>query len=965
MATTSHSWWLLKRPKWRAWPPSTPLPRSLRGQFTLALSILSLLILGGGLAAVYALRMASDATQHLARERLARMQEAQDVVQRSLLIERETERLIAAQSLPALRVSHAAIVQQMAALDRVVAGLASADDNVSVVDLHATSQLYRNHANVVATLGERALQTELALALPQPDRSAQQFQLAQQRQTLRQLQLQLGQHADSMVAAARLQSAVLDSNYRTAMQQLADTSRRHQRLVLVLLLSSLLFAWLVAHVFLGRHVLQRLQNLSRHLQQDGHRSPHFDCLAQAPDEIGDMARAVDRFLADRAQLELRTTELTLTREHVVGQDRVLEMIAADAPLADILDQLTRLIESQLEGIVGSVLLLDADGLHLRHGAGPSLPAAYNAAIDGVRIGPGVGSCGTAAHRGEPVVVADIQTDPLWADFRALAALHRLRSCWSMPILSRLGQVLGTFAMYSSAVRVPTDGDVRLIELAARMAGIAIERRRTDERIRHMAHHDELTGLPNRALLQDRMAQAMAQSRRTGRPLALLLLDLDGFKFVNDSYGHHFGDALLVAVARRLAGVVREGDTVARLGGDEFVLMVVDLESPDDAVKVAQKVEQAMSLPWLVDTRSLHASASIGVSVFSGDSSRGDSDGETLLKHADVAMYRAKQQGRNSHRCYTDDMGLQAQQHMELQAALGLALEAQQFELHYQPQIDLRSGRVNAMEALIRWRHPELGMVSPASFIPLAEETGLIVPIGEWVLRTACRQLQAWHSAGHAGLCVAVNVSARQFQGHDVAAMVRRVLAECGLAGRFLELELTESALMLNADLVLQTLRELKTTGVMLALDDFGTGFSSLSLLRRFPIDVIKIDQSFTFDVTTSAEAASITCGIVAMAQSLGMKTVAEGVETEQQLAFMAAQRCDSVQGYYLSRPLPVAAMGAFLAEDRRIDVPACDAPARQSTKQPEVSSASGPGRGSGRKDYDAAQAMQLSRSPTV
>ena len=975
-------------PKWSIPSPSAYLPRSLRGQFTLALTGLSILILAGGVAALYALRTSSSATQQLTQERLVRMQDAQDVVQRTLLIERETDRLLTTRSLPTVLTSYAAIVQQTTALDRVVTGLANAGDATAVLELTQANQRFRNTANVVAQLRENALRSDQAFAQLLEDRTAglqaspgkgasslvlllyrlqgadsavvvellrNQFErraptvlglpegvrrdlealraqsanvtnpdgrdpfsarlkLINEREGLAEFHDVLEQQAETMVAAARLQSASFDGEYRIAVRQLVDTSRQHQRWVVLLLASSLLCAWLVAHVFLGRHVLRRLQHVSHHLQQQAAAAVPLAVLGQGRDEIGDMARAVDRFLVDRLQLELRTTELSLTKEHLVEQGRVLEMIATSAPLTDILERLTRLIESQLDGIKGSILLLDDDGQHLRHGAGPNLPAAYVQAIDGVQIGPHVGSCGTAAYRREPVIVADIQADPLWAGYQELAGLHGLRSCWSAPILTHEGTVLGTFAMYSASVRMPTSNDTRMIDLATRIAGIAIERRRAEERIGHMAHHDELTGLPNRALLGDRMTQALAQARRSGRPMALLFVDLDGFKFVNDSFGHSVGDALLIAVAARLVATVREGDTVARLGGDEFVMMVLDLEQAEDAVKVVRKILGALSLPLLIDGRTLPLSASIGVSVYPGDGS----SGETLLKHADVAMYRAKKLGGNAYRCYTDDMGLQARQHLELQTALRQAVEEQQFELHYQPQVDLRTGRMNAMEALIRWRHPELGMVSPARFIPLAEETGLIVPIGEWVLRTACTQLKAWHEAGHAGLCVAVNLSARQLQGHDVAQMVRRVLRECGLAGEFLELELTESALMLDTEAVLRMLRELKAIGVVLALDDFGTGYSSLSHLRRFPIDVIKIDQSFTFDVTSSAEAASITRAIIAMARSLNMKTIAEGVETEQQLRFMAELRCDSVQGYYFSRPLAVDAMSALLLEDRRI-----------------------------------------------
>ena len=946
------------------------LPRSLRAQFALALSVLSLLMLAGGLAAAHALRTASHATQQLTQERFVRMQDAQDMVERTLLIEREAERLLSTDSLPAVHLSYAAIVDQTAVLDRVVAELAAAQEDAGVLELHQASQLFRNTANVVAQLRENLLQTEQAFARlpadlggdlaaapsagsqskalllyrlqnadspaaverirtefarawsPLPVRSgtdqrdpfALRIALINQRVVLGRFHGQLSNQAEDMVAAARTRAEFFDGDYRAAVQQLAEASRREARWVLILLAISLVFAWLVAGVFLGQHVLGRLRLVSRYLQQRGTAGTPLGILVRGRDEIGDMARAVDRFLADRAQLELRTAELFLTKEHLVEQGRVLEMIAGGALLPDILDRLTRSIESQLDGIQGSILLLDPDGLHLHNGAGPYLPAAYMEAIEGVRIGPNVGSCGTAAYRAEAVITTDIQTDPLWADYRALAELHGLRSCWSAPILSQEGEVLGTFAMYSGTVRAPSVVEQKLVELATRIAGIAIERRRSEERIRHMAHHDELTGLPNRLLLNDRVAQALAQSDGTGRPMALLFLDLDGFKLINDSFGHAAGDAVLVAVAGRMSDAIGSGDIVARLGGDEFVTVLTGLERAEDAGRVAQLMLAALAPPVQFESRSLHISASIGISVYPENGT----NSEMLLKHADLALYCAKQQGRNGYRYYTDDMGQQARQHTELRSALVGALPGRQFELHYQPQVDLHTGRINSMEALIRWRHPELGLVSPVRFIPLAEETGLIVPIGEWVLRTACAQLKAWHEAGHADLPVAVNLSARQFRGHDVAQLVARVLQECDLPARYLELELTESALMLDTGAVLKSLLELKGMGARLALDDFGTGYSSLSHLNGFPIDVIKIDKSFTFEVTRSESTASITRAIIAMAKSLGMKTVAEGVETEDQLRFMAAHQCDSMQGYYYSRPLSAADMGALLAEDRRI-----------------------------------------------
>ena len=549
------------------------------------------------------------------------------------------------------------------------------------------------------------------------------------------------------------------------------------------------------------------------------------------------------------------------REALSEQGRILEMIATRAPLPEVLDRLVRLAEAQLDGLHVAIVLPDS-------AASPP---------------------------------------PGW------------HPCWSAPIVSHNDAVLGSVAVYGDPPRLPNAHDRHCIEAVARLAGIAIERQRSEQRIRHMAHHDELTGLPNRALLHDRLAQALGQAQRTGRPLALLFLDLDGFKYINDSLGHEIGDRLLRTVAARLqSSVVRSGDTVARLGGDEFVVMLVDLERAEDAAAVAQQVVQTLSRPLRADGRTLHVTASVGVATFPAD---GDS-AEQLLKHADAAMYRAKAHGRNGVQCYTRDMGMQAHQRVELQSALRLAVEHDQFELHFQPQCDPHSGRIVAVEALIRWPHPVLGLVSPDRFIPLAEETGLIAPIGRWVLRTACRQLQAWHAAGHTRLVMAVNLSARQFLTQDIPQLVREALEEHGLPARALELELTETALMHNADAVRATLQALKDLGVVLSLDDFGTGYSSLNHLRRFPIDAIKIDKSFTAEMATSDDTTAIVRAIVAMARSLGVQTVAEGVENEAQMRFLAALQCDRVQGYHLGRPQPAAELTAHLGPPD--EAPACD-----------------------------------------
>ncbi len=417
---------------------------------------------------------------------------------------------------------------------------------------------------------------------------------------------------------------------------------------------------------------------------------------------------------------------------------------------------------------------------------------------------------------------------------------------------------------------------------------------------YLATHDDLTGLPNRALLQDRIHQTLLQLRRSGGLMALLFIDLDGFKFINDSYGHSLGDVLLQSVSERLRIGVREGDTVARLGGDEFVVMLRDIAGPADALKAAHEVLKSLLAPFEVQGRTLQLTASIGVSVHPQD---GDS-AELLLKHADVALYGAKQGGRNRVQIYRTELTANVKERVVLEGALRNALELGQFELHYQPRVEMCGGTISGVEALLRWHHPQLGTVSPARFIPLAEEVGLIVPIGEWVLQTACDQLKAWQAAGLKGLTMAVNISARQFHDQDIAALVRRTLAQAGLRPEELELEMTESAMISHSDQVIARLRELRAMGVSLSMDDFGTGYSSLSYLSRLPINILKIDRSFTSQLGRSSEAASITRAIIGLAHYLNMRTICEGVETGAQYAFLSDQGCDAIQGHYFSPALP-------------------------------------------------------------
>ncbi|MBV6325462.1 EAL domain-containing protein [Duganella violaceipulchra] len=433
-------------------------------------------------------------------------------------------------------------------------------------------------------------------------------------------------------------------------------------------------------------------------------------------------------------------------------------------------------------------------------------------------------------------------------------------------------------------------------------------RENQRQLEHQANYDILTDLPNRALLQDRMAQAISHAQRVREHFAVLWIDLDRFKYVNDTYGHAVGDALLKDVSNRIKAALRGSDTVARVGGDEFVAMAVGLTSPLDADAIGHQLLAAISLPFVSGDQELQVGASIGVSIYPED---GES-AEILLKHADTAMYNVKERGRNDVQFHTLAMSESVRQRATLENDLRLALGRSEFRLDYQPKIQVNTGRMRGVEALLRWDHPEHGLVSPARFVPLAEDTGQIVAIGEWVLRTACAQTQAWHAAGYPDLTVSVNVSACQFRQPELVDTIADILAQTGLEARYLDLELTEGVIMQDRDDVIETLRSLKKIGVTLSLDDFGTGYSSLSYLKRFPIDFVKIDQSFIHDITTNPSDASLTKAIITMAHSLGLKAIAEGVETDGQLGFLAKHRCDEVQGYLFSRPVSSTIIDAVL-----------------------------------------------------
>jgi diguanylate cyclase (GGDEF)-like protein len=459
---------------------------------------------------------------------------------------------------------------------------------------------------------------------------------------------------------------------------------------------------------------------------------------------------------------------------------------------------------------------------------------------------------------------------------------------------------------------------RELEEAANRRG----RREAEMALHKAAYFDALTGLPNRRLLQERLARHLARLAEE-QILAVMLVGLDRFKTINDSLGHPAGDAVLCELARRLEQTVRADDLLARMGGDEFALILPDIASEESVAGIAQKLLRALQPPVLIEGNPIHCSASIGVTLFSRDGG----SAEALLRNAEAAMHEAKRAGRNTFRFYAQEMNAAACRRLKLENALRGALERGELTLYYQPQLDLaRSGALCGFEALLRWNNADLGAVAPAEFIPVAEETGLIVPIGEWVLRQACRQAKLWVESYDANLQVAVNLSARQFGLPDLAQIVAAVLKETGLPARNLELEVTESLIMQDIERAARTLRELKALGLTLAVDDFGTGYSSLAYLKRFPLDVIKIDRSFVSEIATNPDDAAICASIIAMTHSLRKKVVAEGIEDDRQLGFLVQQRCDRAQGFRFSRPLPAEAAGELLRGGLAIDtLPSGDA----------------------------------------
>ncbi|PJI97043.1 diguanylate cyclase/phosphodiesterase with PAS/PAC sensor(s) [Acidovorax sp. 69] len=601
------------------------------------------------------------------------------------------------------------------------------------------------------------------------------------------------------------------------------------------------------------------------------------------------------------------TDITLTKMHEVLQTRVLEGMVSELPLRDLMALVCSEVERIAPEVTASILAVDAQG-QLHPLAAPGLPPSVCDALDGLPIGPQVGSCGTAAYRNQPVIVTDISTDPLWTDYRALFAPTGLQACWSSPIRNHQGTPIGTFAFYFREQREPDALHQRLVEVCLHLCALAIERDATHQRIHQLAFFDALTGLPNRAMFCSSAERALARLQQDTHPGALLFLDLDRFKQVNDTQGHAAGDALLCEVATRLTQCLRARDLIGRLSGDEFVLLLSEC-STEQAVQAAHRMLEAIAQPLEINGQVNLPHASIGIAMFPDDGASID----ILLRHADQAMHQAKSDHRHSLQLFSAEMNRRAQKRASLERALQQALAERTLTLHYQPQVLSRSpGTLHGVEALARWNHPQWGMVPPSQFIPVAEEAGLIHTLTLWLLDEACRQLAAWRAAGHHVPCVAVNLSGRSFHLPEFAQEIGEALRRHGLRASDVLLEITESVMMDARPVTLTNIDTLHQQGFKLSLDDFGTGYSSLSYLHRLPISELKLDMAFVQDLTTSPTARALTVSVLSIAHSLGMVVVAEGVETTGQQQWLQAHGCPVMQGYLFGKPLPPDEIEAWL-----------------------------------------------------
>ena len=584
-----------------------------------------------------------------------------------------------------------------------------------------------------------------------------------------------------------------------------------------------------------------------------------------------------------------------------AQNHVLNLIAQGGELQHIMQTLTNYIESHAPRCRCCVMLLDPDDAQmLSQFTGPSFSEHFKDAFAHTPLSPDSGVCGVAAYRCEPVIVREISTNPLTRDFRELAAAEGVGGAASWPIMGTKGQLLGTLGLYYATPSTPTSDELALVAICSDLAGIAIESRLAEERIRFLAHYDELTGLPNRFLFNQMLEAALARAKRRGGKLAAFFLDLDRFKNINDTFGHAVGDQVLREISGRFREAVRTTDQLARMGGDEFFFLIDEIEGPESVIEVTRRVLDEAARPFFVGTEECQLSASIGVSMYPDDGQ----DAATLLKNSDIAMYRAKALGKNNFQFYMASNNTHTVARLALESRLRRAIENHEFILHYQPRVRLVDGSVTGVEALVRWQHPERGLISPLEFIPIAEETGLIADLGHQILAMAIRDARRLADLQESDVRIAVNISGRQLDHPSLVTDIASLLALHQVNARQIELEITETTLIHHPEHAARVISELHNMGLGVALDDFGTGFSSLTYLKRFPLEAVKIDRSFITELPRDVNDLAIAEAIIAMAHALGLKVVAEGVETEEQMNSLMRLGCDEYQGFLFSPAVP-------------------------------------------------------------
>ncbi|MCD7060527.1 EAL domain-containing protein [Pelagibacterium xiamenense] len=587
------------------------------------------------------------------------------------------------------------------------------------------------------------------------------------------------------------------------------------------------------------------------------------------------------------------------------QRSVLEAMARDMPLDALMTLLCSRVEAIAPDVTCSVLAVDQERLRLL--AAPSMPAHMGEIINGVPIGPRVGACGTAAWRGEPVTTTDIETDPLWADYKAAFLPLGYKACWSSPMVLRDGRVAGTFAFYFAEKQAPSEWHREIVDTCVHLCSMAIERHEARARINRLSYYDALTGLPNRQLMRERIARSIAADPLGQHRFAFLCVDIDRFKDINDNFGHEAGDTVLSEVGERLLALAGNADMVCRLDGDTFVLALNNANA-DSAARAARDIIDSLLKPVSIAGQAIALSSSVGIAFYPDDGA----DVDTLQKSWDTAMREAKAAGRATYQFFSPAMNAMTQDRLVLGNALRAALADDRLHMAYQPQFDASGTRLYGVEALARWRDRVHGDVPPDRFVSIAEEIGVIDSLGQWALRTACGQLARWRADGFDIPMVSVNISPLQFRNPEFCCQVEACLAEFGLAPADLTLEITEGLMLDRTPRVVTNTERLTNMGVHLAMDDFGTGYSSLSLLARLPVDELKIDRGFMDRLDNDANAQAVVTAVVRIGQSLGMSVVAEGVETDAQRMFLEAAGCTVHQGYFYARPMTDTAFSEWL-----------------------------------------------------